>query len=145
MYVDEAGFSREAERQYGLAPIGQKVHGTRASNSRPRTSLLAANINNSLQATMLFDGTCDTNVFNTWLKTFLCPILQKRMVVIMDNATFHKSKETVQLIRRTGAKLLFLPPYSPDFNNIEHDFAVLKRKRSYHPEISLYDLVKMYP
>ena len=49
----------------------------------------------------------------------------------MDNVPFHKSAKTRELIERTGATLLFLPPYSPDLNPIEHDFATLKRLREY--------------
>jgi transposase len=52
-------------------------------------------------------------VFNSWLKTRLCPRLTHEHLVIMDNAVFHKSPETAHLIHHTGATLLFLPPHSP--------------------------------
>lgn len=62
----------------------------------------------------------------------------------MDNAPFHKSARTHALIAGTGATLLFLPPYSPDLNPIEHDFATLKRQREYREQESLDTLLKTY-
>jgi putative transposase len=61
----------------------------------------------------------------------LCPRLTHEHLVIIDNAAFHTSLETAHLIHHTGATLLFLPPYSPDLNTIEHDFATLKKNREY--------------
>ena len=97
-----------------------------------------------LEEPLLFEGTCDTGVFNTWLQTRLCPRLNAQHLVIRDNATFHKSPATAQLIAATGATLLFLPPYSPDFNPIEHDFAALNKRREYHETASLEEIVKAY-
>jgi putative transposase len=106
--------------------------------------LLAARIEGRLEEPWLFEGTCDTVVFNTWLQARLCPRLTDQHLVIMDNAAFHKSPETAQLIEETGATLLFLPPYSPDLNPIEHDFAALKKHREYHAQATLDDIVKAY-
>ncbi len=66
-------------------------------------------------------------MFNTWLKQFLIPELKVGQVVIMDNASFHKSQETQQLIEQAGCKVLFLPPYSPDLNPIEIFWANFKK------------------
>ncbi len=62
----------------------------------------------------------------------------------MDNARFHKTKRTQELIEATGAKLLYLPPYSPDYNPIEHDFANIKRLRKYNADKTLTEIIKMY-
>lgn len=62
----------------------------------------------------------------------------------MDNAAFHISPETTQLITETGATLLFLPPYSPHLNPIEHDFAALKQHREYQEHAAIDDIVKAY-
>lgn len=83
-------------------------------------------------------------IFNAWLQTRLCPRLTDHHLVIMDNAAFHKSPETAQLITETGATLLFLPPYSPDLNPIEHDFAALKKHREYREQAAIDDIVKAY-
>ncbi|MET0155756.1 MAG: transposase [Rickettsiales bacterium] len=65
-------------------------------------------------------------MFNAWLKDHLLPTLKPGMTIIMDNARFHKSPETKELIEAEGCKLLFLPPYSPDLNPIEHKWFPLK-------------------
>lgn len=92
----------------------------------------------------LFEGTCDTTVFNAWLKTRLCPRLTVHHLVIMDNAAFHTAPETAQLIAATGATLLFLAPYSPDLDPIEQDFAALKKRREYQEQATLDDIVRGY-
>lgn len=74
----------------------------------------------------------------------LCPLLDDNHVVIMDNASFHKGSETAALIRGSGADLLFLPPYSPELNPIEQDFANIKRIRQYNAETSIDDIIKVY-
>jgi transposase len=67
-------------------------------------------------------------LFNFWLKTFLLPVLGVGYTIVMDNAAFHKSEQTKILIEQANCKLLFLPPYSPDFNPIEKFWANLKAK-----------------
>lgn len=86
---------------------------------------------------MLFEGTCNTLVFNAWVEQFLAPLLSENHVVVMDNAIFHKSQKTKDLITATGATLLFLPPYSPDLNPIEKAFANLKRFREFNESLPL--------
>ncbi|HMS82259.1 MAG TPA: transposase [Nitrospira sp.] len=142
--IDECGFASSIARRYGYAPKGHRVDGLVSGHRRPRTSLIAARVDGRLAEPLLFEGTCDTAVFNTWLQTRLCPRLNVQHLVILDNATFHKSPETAQLIAATGATLLFLPPYSPDFNPIEHDFAALKKRRGYHETASLDEIVRAY-
>ena len=97
-----------------------------------------------LKATFLWQGTCNTCVFNLWCEKLLSPLLDKNSVVILDNAAFHKSVGTKELIEQQGAKLLFLPPYSPDLNPIEHDFGALKKIREYNHEKSIDKIIKEY-
>ncbi len=119
------------------------MHGLRSGNRRPRTSLIAALQNKRLLAPVLFDGTCNTLAFNTWLRQALRPHLSADTVVVLDNASFHKSPETAQIIRETGAHLLFLPPYSPHLMPIEHTFGTLKKRRAYNPHLTLDQIVCM--
>lgn len=78
-------------------------------------------------APLVFNGTCNTELFNSWVEQFLIRELQPGQVVILDNATFHKSKKTKELIESVGCKIIFLPPYSPDLNPIEKFWANMKR------------------
>ena len=71
-------------------------------------------------------------MFETWVKTCLVPVLQPGQVVIMDNATFHKGGRIEQWIRAAGAHLVYLPPYSPDLNKIEHCWSWLKSRIRKH-------------
>jgi len=77
---------------------------------------------------MCFEGTCDASLFNVWLKQMLIPNLIPGQVLILNNASFHKSVESQKLIEAAGCKILFLPPYSPDLNPIEKYWANMKKK-----------------
>ena len=142
--MDESGFAPSAERQHGWAARGEKVYGLRSGERRPRTSLIAALIEKKLAAPMLFDGTTNTIIFNQWLEEMLCPLLTPNDVVVMDNAAFHKSQRTAELITATGATLLFLPPYSPDIMPIEKTFGTIKHRRQLLPCHSIQKAISMY-
>jgi transposase len=77
---------------------------------------------------MCYRGTCNTDLFNTWLKEMLVPELRPGQVIVLDNATFHKSSERKRIVEAAGCRLLFLPPYSPDLNPIEKCWANVKVK-----------------
>jgi len=91
---------------------------------------------------MLFPGTCDTDVFNEWLASELLSQLKPGTVIILDNAKFHKSQLTIDLVRLAGCKLLFLPPYCPHLNPIEKLWATIKRIWSYAENIPLMEVVR---
>ena len=76
---------------------------------------------------MVFNGSCNTNIFNNWVEHFLIKELRPGQYVVMDNASFHKSYRTKELIESVGCKVIFLPPYSPDLNPIEKFWANMKR------------------
>lgn len=144
VYIDESGFAPSVSRRYAYGAKGQRVYGLIGGKKRPRTSLIAARISECFDEPFLFEGTCNGEIFNAWLEKQLCPKLGEHHVVVMDNAAFHKGRRTQQLIQKTGATLLFLPPYSPDLNPVEHDFAALKKIREYNENQSLDDLIKIY-
>ena len=95
-------------------------------------SLVAAWQNQTLKAPMRFEGYCNTELFNTWLEKGLLPVLGRGQTIIMDNASFHKSSTTRELIEAHGCKLQFLPTYSPDLNPIEKQWAILKARIKKH-------------
>lgn len=78
-------------------------------------------------APMTFKGYCNTVLMEGWVEQMLVPALKPGQVVVMDNASFHKSERLRELIEQAGCELLFLPPYSPDFNKIEKFWARLKQ------------------
>jgi transposase len=77
-------------------------------------------------APCVFDGPIDAESFTAWVEQFLVPGLRPGDIVVMDNLSSHKSPAVRQAIRSIGAKLFFLPPYSPDLNPIEQAFSKLK-------------------
>lgn len=93
-----------------------------------RESFIAGRVGSKTLAPFCFQGTCDGRLFTMWIKDFLVPELKPGQVIIMDNAAFHKSATTRELIEGAGCQLLFLPPYSPDLNPIETFWANLKEK-----------------
>ncbi len=71
--------------------------------------------------------------------------MKPNSTLILDNAPFHRQDDVFCIAEQAGHKVLFLPPYWPDFNRIEQDFAILKKRRIYSaPGISLDDIVKSY-
>lgn len=93
-----------------------------------RESFIAGQIQEKVVAPFCYDGTCDGQLFNFWLEKFLLPELGPGYTIVMDNASIHKSEETLNLIYRANCKILFLPPYSPDLNPIERLWARIKAK-----------------
>ena len=144
VYIDESGFSETDFRRYAYARRGVGVAAKVPSHRYTTTILIAARLDGCFKVPLLFKGSCDTIAFNTWLSAMLCPLLDENHVVIMDNASFHKGSQTAVLIRESGARLLFLPPYSPELNPIEKDFANIKRIRQYNAETSIDEIIKVY-
>lgn len=143
LYVDECGFVAASYRYHGYAPKGESVLGLVPNQRTRMTTLVAARIGSQFTASCLFHGSCNSACFNAWVEACLCPRLSRRDVVL-DNARIHKTRRTRELIEASGAEVLFLPPYSPDYNPIEHDFANIKRLREYNADIAIDDVINMY-
>ena len=77
---------------------------------------------------MVFYGSCNSALFNAWVEKSLIKALKPNQIVVMDNAAFHKSQKTKELIESVGCKVLFLPPYSPELNPIEKFWANMKSR-----------------
>ncbi len=116
MFLDESGVTTEMTRRYGRAPRGQRVaEATPAGHWRTLTVLGALTVEGML-ASMTIESPTDGEVFLAYLEQVLGPRLQPGHVVVMDNLAAHKVAGVRQLIEARGAQLLYLPPYSPDFN-----------------------------
>jgi transposase len=110
------GWSRRGSRLKGYAPHG-----------RWRTStFLAALRRQAITAPFVYDGPINGEVFRAYVEEVLVPTLKPDDIVVMDNLGSHKGKAVRAMIRKAGARLWFLPPYSPDLNPIEQVFAKLK-------------------
>jgi hypothetical protein len=137
VYIDESGFAYDIPRTHGYSVRGERCFGTHDWNAKGRENVIGAVYENNLIACGICNFNIDTDVFNTWIEKDLIPKLPKHSVVVMDNATFHKSQKTKILIESNGHKIAFLPPYSPDLNPIEHKWAQAKAKRrKYHSDTS---------
>ncbi len=88
--------------------------------------MIAALHGENINVPMAYSGTMNRDLFVSWLQNMLVPSLQKGQVVIMDNASIHKSGLVKKMIEKAGCTLMYLPPYSPDFNPIENYWAVMK-------------------
>ena len=120
VWVDECGVEEEVERAYGRALRGKRVYDERSGNIRhSRTTVIAAYRQKKIEAPFRFKGHTNTVVFNTWVEDCLVPVLEEGDWIILDNGSFHKSSRTRKVIEDKGAHILFLPPYSPDLNDIE--------------------------
>lgn len=128
MYIDESGINEYLYRQYGRAQKGKKVYGALSGARYHRESFIAAQSQYKIFAPFCYTGTCNTALFNTWLEKICIPELKPGDVLILDNASFHKSKATIEMIERAGCEVLFLSPYSPDLNPIEKFWANFKKK-----------------
>jgi len=131
VYFDESGFEKHSYRPHGWAPRGQKVYGDVSGNNRKDVNLIMAQRRDRWLAPVVFKGTCNTALVNTWIKDFLLKELDQPSVIVMDNARFHKKSDIQALLEKAGHALLPLPTYSPDFNPIEQSFALLKKRRQY--------------
>jgi len=125
VYVDECGLDESIQRNYARSAIGKKVQEDITGKKTERTSIIAGLNRDRVIAPWHFSGYCNTEVILMWVKEVLIPSLREGMVVIWDNATFHKSPQIKALIEGAKCKLIFLPPYSPDLNPIEHYWAKL--------------------
>jgi len=128
VYLDESGVDDTIHREYGRALRGKEVSGEVSGKKTERLSMIAGLRENKLTAPFRFNGYCDTDVFNSWVEECLLETLKPGDVVVLDNASFHQSPKTRQLIESKQARLLPLPTYSPDLNPIEHCWATVKAR-----------------
>ena len=127
VYVDESGIDTTDRKERGWGKKGQVLVAKKSGKYYQRTNIIAGYVNRKIIAPLVFNGPCNTELVNRWTEECLVKELEHGQIVIMDNAAFHKSEKTRQLIESVGCKLLYLPPYSPDLNPIEKFWANMKR------------------
>ncbi len=127
VYIDESGIEINSIQDRGWGKKGKILKGLKSGKYYQRTNIISGYVNNKAIAPMIFNNSCNTELFNKWVEEMLIKELKPEQVVILDNASFHKSEKTKELIESVGCKLIFLPPYSPNLNPIEKFWANMKR------------------
>jgi transposase len=126
IFIDETGASTNMVRLYGRCLIGKRLVSKTPWGHWKTTTFTAGLRRNSLVAPFVLDGPMDGPAFLVYVEKFLAPVLTPGDIVVMDNLPAHKVEGVREKIEATGAKLLYLPPYSPDLNPIEMAFAKFK-------------------
>jgi transposase len=126
VFIDETWAKTNMAPLRGWGPRGRKLI-AKAPHGHWRTlTFLAALRHDRIEAPCVIDGPINGEAFRAYVEQLLVPTLRPGDLVVMDNLGSHKSKAVRKAIRAAGAKLFFLPPYSPDLNPIEQVFAKLK-------------------
>jgi transposase len=115
-------------RTHGRAPRGERLRAAIPHGHWQTTTFVAGLRNSGMIAPMVLDGPINGELFQVYVEQVLVPELRDGDIVIMDNLGSHKVAGVRTAIEAAGASLLYLPPYSPDFNPIEKAFAKLKAK-----------------
>jgi transposase len=126
VFIDETWTKTNMAPLRGWAPRGMRLMTKVPHGHWNTTTFLAALRHDRIDAPWLLEGPIDGESFAIYVEKVLLPTLRPGDIVIMDNLGSHKGKIIRRLIRSVGAKLLFLPKYSPDLNPIEQVFAKLK-------------------
>ena len=127
MYVDECGIDKYLYREYAWAPRGERVVAEISGRKFRRVNIVAGICQGEWVAPLEYDGTTDSILFEFWFEYCLMPEVKHGSTIVLDNATFHRKSILPAIASRFGCEVLFLPPYSPDLNPIEHKWAWLKR------------------
>lgn len=126
MFIDETWASTKMARTHGRAPRGERLRSPVPHGHWKTTTFVAGLRNSGMVAPMVLDGPINGVTFQAYVDQVLVPELRPGDIVIMDNLGSHKGAGVRAAIEAAGASLLYLPPYSPDFNPIENAFAKLK-------------------
>jgi transposase len=125
-FIDESGVNISMARLYARAPKGKRVVGSVPQNWGRNITMLAALSAAGVDATMTIEGATDTDVFCAYISEVLSPTLRQGDIVVMDNLSAHKARKVRELVEASGARLMYLPPYSPDFNPRERCWSKIK-------------------
>jgi transposase len=126
VFIDETWVKTNMTRLHGWAARGKRLVAKVPHGHWNTTTFLAALRHDRIDAPCLFDGPINGELFLAYVEQALVPTLKPGDIVILDNLASHKGKAIRKTIRAAGAKLIFLPKYSPDLNPIEQLFAKLK-------------------
>lgn len=133
IFLDESGANLGMTSDYAREEGGKRAKMPKPFDIGEKFSIIGAVCLTGIVAMMYIASAVNGTIFKTYIEKLLIPKLRRGQFVIFDNVSFHKSKELIDLIERTGAKVVFLPPYSPDLSPIEKMWSkikeILKRKK----------------
>lgn len=126
IFLDESGVNLSLIRQFARAPKGKRAHSSRPQKRSKNVSIIGAIGLKGLISKYSLVGATDGLTFEAFISQHLVPQLWEGACVVMDNCSIHQGKEIENLIEMAGAKLIYLPPYSPDFSPIENCWSKIK-------------------
>ena len=144
VFIDETGTNTNLARTRGRCRRGRRLIGKVPWGHWKTTTFVAGLRYDKISAPCVLDGAMDGPGFLTYVERILVPSLSEGDVVVMDNLPAHKVEGVRQLIEAANARLIYLPPYSPDLNPIELAFAKLKallRKAAARTRDTLWDTI----
>jgi transposase len=135
VFIDETSADTSMHRTYGRGPVGERVY-TSAPGHWDTITLTCGLRLSGVTAAMAFEGATNTGTFESYVEQVLVPELRRGDVVIWDNPKPHQSEEAIEAVKKAGARVLPLPPWSPDLTPIEEMFSKVKEAlRSAGPQI----------
>ena len=126
VYVDESGVQKYHQRPNYRSKRGVRYHWEKPGKRYAKTNVIAGLLGKRHVAVRCYEHTTKSDFFNDWFENELIPAIPIFSLIIMDNASFHKKGELHEIAAKHGVFVLFLPPYSPDYNPIEKSWANLK-------------------
>jgi transposase len=126
VFLDESGAKTNMTRLYGRVLGGRRLVDTVPHGHWCTTTMLSSIRLDGTTAAMVIEGPTDTAVFRAYVENVLIPTLRPGDIVVLDNLSPHKQPEVVEAVKRAGAQVWPLPPYSPDFNPIEQMWSKIK-------------------
>jgi transposase len=126
IFLDESGLNTGMTRLYGRSSSKERVIDYIPDVRFERTTILSSVRVNGDMVPLIFEGALNGELFKAYISECLAPTLHKGDIVIMDNLSSHKVKGVIDPIIAAGASVIYLPPYSPDFNPIEMMWSKIK-------------------
>jgi transposase len=126
VFIDETWIKTNMTRLGGWSRLGQRLLGKVPHGHWKTLTLVAALRHDSIVAPCVFDGPINGESFLAYVRKLLVPALRPGDIVVLDNLGSHKGSAVREAITAAGARLIFLPPYSPDLNPIEQVFSKIK-------------------
>ena len=126
MFIDESSAKTNMTRLYGWATEGERAFDSAPHGHWMAHTMIASMRLDGTTASMCINSATDGDVFEAYVSTTLAPTLRLGDIVILDNLSAHKRARAAEIIHACGARIMFLPPYSPDLNPIEKMWSKIK-------------------